>query len=267
MFSPDGRVGDSQVKISQLFEAKVTKFVVRGAVDMKARTKEVAPWTGKGRKPTKGSLVRPLSRKYNEKVIPATKPTRTETFCYQGRTLQAERFENLVVDNCPLVFHAIVIRDPRYKTPWLLLTNLPDSSEIIFLLYCSRWKIEQIPQTGKQMLGGDRSFVQTEVLTSGHASEMRHRLPELILLAASVSLYLSAISPVTGTGFWDKHPQRTAGRFRRVLSGRALPDLMTLTEKTARVRNKASVFGHLPMGNLARQCLREQEKVYSLTGK
>jgi hypothetical protein len=257
MCSLDVLVGDRQVKISHLYEAKVTKFVVRGAIDMLARTKDIALYSGRGRKPSKGSPVRPLPRQYKGKVIPATKPTRTEIFYYQGRTIQAERFENLVVEGCPLVFHAIVIRDPRYKNPWLLLTNLPNSAEIIFLLYCSRWKIEQIPQTGKQMLGGDRSFV--------HASETRYRLPELILLAASVSLYLAAITPATGTGFWDKHPQRTVGRFRRVLSGRALPDLMTLPDFPVRVRNKASVFGHLPMGNLARQCLEVQEKVYSVT--
>jgi hypothetical protein len=199
-----------------------------------------------------------LPRRYNGKIIPATEPTRTETFCYQGRTLQAERFENLVVEGCPLVFDIIVVRDPKYKNPWVLLTNLPDSAEIIFLLYCSRWKIEQIPQTGKQMLGGDRSFV--------HASEIRHRLPELILLAASISLYLSAITPVTKTGFWDKNPRRTAGRFRRALSGSRLPDLMTLPNFSERVRNKASVFEHLPVGILAHCRQKKQEVTYTFTG-
>jgi hypothetical protein len=38
-----------------------------------------------------------------------------------------------------------------------------------------------------------------------------------------------------------------------------------LPDFPVRVRNKASVFGHLPMGNLARQCLEVQEKVYSVT--
>jgi hypothetical protein len=199
-----------------------------------------------------------LARRYKGKIIPASEPTRTETFCYQGRTLQAERFENLVVEGCPLVFHIVVIRAPKYKNPWVLLTNLPDGAEIIFLLYCSRWKIEMLPQTGKQMLGGDRSFV--------HASEIRHCLPELILLAASVSLYLAAITPATASGFWDKNPRRTAGRFRRALSGSRLPDLMTLPDIPERVQNKTSVFEHLPVGILARQCLGETETIYSITG-
>jgi hypothetical protein len=254
----DVLIADRQVKISHLHQENVLRFVVRGHVDMSARTEQVAPYKGVGRKSTKGSAVRPLPRRYKDKIIPASEPTRTESFSYQGRTLEAECFDNLVVEGCPLVFHAVVIRDPKYKTPWLLLTNLTDCAEIIFLLYHSRWKIEQIPQTGKQHLGGHRSFV--------HEGQMCHRLPELILLAASVSLYLAAITPATPTGFWDKNPQRTVGRFRRALSGSALPDFSTLPDIPDRVRNKASVFDHLPVGILAHCRQKKQEVTYTFTG-
>jgi hypothetical protein len=92
-------------------------------------------------------------------VIGATSPHREESFVYQGRILSASWFESLVVKDCSLCFSCVVIRDPLYATPWVLLTNLAETAETIFLLYRSRWKIEQLPQTGKQLLGGHRSIL------------------------------------------------------------------------------------------------------------
>ena len=274
MRASDVLIVDRQVKVTHLHQAGVKRFVVRGAVDMTALTQQNAPYCGHGPRPKKGSIVRPLPRHYKGKLIEATAPTSEETFVFQGRDLKVQYFKNLVVKGCPLVFHVVVIHDPKYKKPWVLVTDLADPGEVIFHLYRSRWKVEQIPQTGKQLLGGHRSFV--------HSEEIRYRLPELILFAASASLYLSAITPAVATGFWDKNPERTAGRFRHALSGCAFPDLPvpilndlpcekaiplgTLSPFPVRVRNKRSVFAHLPVGIAAHRRQKKTEKSPAISG-
>ena len=209
MRKSDVLIADRQVKISHLVQKGISRFVIRGAVDFTAREKDIPRPTGRGRKPTQGRVVRPLARTYRGKVIAATPANREECFTHQGRKLTALWFENIVVPGYSLSLHCVVIRDPKYRNPWLLLTDLSESAQTIFALYHSRWKIEQIPQTGKQLLGGHRSFV--------HADESRYRLPELCLLSASVCLYLSATSKAIATGFWDRNPKPTPGRFRRTL--------------------------------------------------
>ena len=253
----DVLVADRQVKISHLHQADIQHFVIRGNLDFTAYERNIRPHSGRGRKPGKGAIVRPLSRSYRGKPIAATVPHRTETFVAKGRPITALWFENLVLADCPLVFRCVVIVDPRYKSPWVLLTDLEESAETIYRLYGSRWKIEQLPQTGKQLLGGQRAFV--------HGEESRYRLPELCLFAASLCLYLSATSKAVATGFWDRNPKPTPGRFRRVLAGAAFPDFAsresefrkmvdfdeTVVQLLSRVRPKSSVFGHLAMGVLA----------------
>lgn len=274
MQSCDVLIVDRQVKVTHLHQAGVKRFVVRGAVDMTALTQQNAHYCGRGPRPKKGSIVRPLPRQYKGKVIEATKATSEETFRFQGRILKIQYFRNLVVKDCPLVFHVIVVHDPKYKNPWVLITDLTDHGEVIFHLYRSRWKVEQIPQTGKQLLGGHRSFV--------HSEEIRYRLPELILFAASLSLYLSAITPAVASGFWDKNPDRTAGRFCRGLSGGTFPalpqdiladlpentfaPLATLPPFPVRVRNKRSVFAHLPVGVAAHRRQKKAEKPPAISG-
>ncbi len=272
MQKTDVLIADRQVKISHLEAENITSFVVRGAIDFTAREKEIPTATGRGRRPTQGRIVRPLPRRYKGNTIQATAPHREESFVYQGRVLQASRFDNLVMSKGGLCFHCVVIRDPKYKAPWLLLTDLSESAETIFLLYRSRWKIEQLPQTGKQLLGGHRSFV--------HGEESRYRLPEICLLAASVCLYLSATSKAIATGFWDKHPKPTPGRFRRALSNASLPDAGEIADELrtlsgfsgevdkilGRVRSKRSVFGHLPPGVMAHRRQKRQHENASITG-
>lgn len=272
MQKEDVLIADRQVKISHLHQENIRHFVIRGAIDFTARETTIPVKTGRGRKPTQGQIVRPLARTYKTNKIGATQAHREESFTYQGRTLMASWFDNLVVKDCPLCFHCVVICDPKYKQPWVLLTDLQESSETIFHLYRSRWKIEQLPQTGKQLMGGHRSFV--------HAEESRYRLPERCLFAATLSLYLSATSCAVATGFWDRHPKRTPGRFRRVLSGAGLPaltraevELRTLPglddkvkEILDRIRVKRSVFSHLPLGIMA-HCRRKATVISaSLTG-
>ena len=243
MRQEDVLIADRQVTIAQLAHAGIERFVVRAAVDFTARSKAVAPYCGRGRYPKQGSIVRPLPRTYRGKTIASTEPNRREQFVYQGRVLHVEFWDELVVAGCALVFGCCVIRDPRYKAPWVLLTNLSVSGESLWRLYRDRWPIEQVPLAAKQMLGGYRSFV--------HSQECRHRLPELCLLAGALSLYLAATCAPVKTGFWDRHPARTPGRYRRALSRESLPDISTLSCFSVRVRKKASVYAHLPMGILA----------------
>ena len=90
------------------------------------------------------------------------------------------------------------------------------------------------------MIGSHRQFV--------HAEETIQRLPELALMAGSILSFLAATMPATPTGFWDRKPKRTPGRFRRTLAGRAFPELAAFPE---RLRKKNSVTAHLPKGCLA----------------
>lgn len=253
---------DRQAKVSQVFGAGIHRFVIRAAVNGVFYRKEVPPQppSKRGRKPTHGERVRPIARTYKGKPLPVTAPDKCETFTYQGRQIKAERFEGLVVPRCPLALTLLVIRDPKYKNPWLLLTDLhQESAENLFLIYRSRWHIEVLPLTAKQLLGGARSFV--------HSQASRYRLPELCLLAASLSLYLSALSPAVASGFWDRNPKPTAGRFRRSLAGAALPEFGSLEGVSGRVRQKRSVHGHLPRGVEANRRYRGQRARRPVTGK
>src|ERR1051326_244956 len=239
----DVLVADRQVKISHLHQAGIKQFVVRAAINLTARRSQPRPAEpGKrGRKPTRGAMVRPLPRTFKGKMLPGTEPDGIETFRQEGRSLTALRFDALVVPGCPLVFSCLVVYDPKYKQPWVLLTDLAAApAKTIYLLYHARWQIERLPQTGKQLLGGHRAFV--------HAEAARYRLPELCLLAASLSLYLAATSAAVATGFWDRHPQPTPGRFRRALSGAPVPPFEEFAALCPRVRKKASVHAHLVKG-------------------
>jgi hypothetical protein len=252
----DVLIADRQVSIKHLSQAGIEQFVVRAPIDFTARTREIASYSGRGRYPKQGSIVRPLPRKYRGKTIASTAPNRRELFVYQGRSLQVEFWDNLVVGDSAVVFCCCVIRDPRYKQPWVLLTSLTVSGESLWRLYRDRWPIEQVPLSAKQMLGGCRSFV--------HSLECRHRLPELCLLAGALSLYLAATGEPVKTGFWDRHPARTPGRFRRALSRESLPDISTLPYLSGRVRKKASVFGHLPVGILAHRRQRRGTESFNM---
>ncbi len=258
----DVLVADRQVKVSHLYEAGVRHFVVRGQQNLSARKSLPAPYAAgkRGRKPTRGSVVRPTPRCYRERILPATLPDREECFFYQGRRLVAQWFEAIVVSGCPLVVSCLVVEDPRYQNPWVLVTDLEKvSAETIYLLYRSRWHIEQLPQTGKQILGGQRSFV--------HGSECQYRLPEVCLLAASLALYLSATCHAVKSGFWDRHPKRTPGRFRRVLAGAGVPQFGEFAVGLGRVRQKRSVHGHLLKGREG-HCRKPRAKMpQPVTGK
>lgn len=233
-------VCDAGFPVSQLLAAGVPRFLVRGAKNFTARRAYLPTYQGKGRPHVRGEVVRPLPRTYKGQPITATPPDREETWQEEGLILNAHCWENLVLcrgkPGDPS-FTCIVIHDPRYQEPLLLLTPLPLGGAVARALYHDRWPIEQPPLAAKQLLGGHRQAV--------FAPRSRQRLPELLLLAGSIVSYAAATSVALPTGFWDRRPRPTAGRLRRVLARVELSELGPLP---ARIREKASPTAHLPKG-------------------
>ena len=131
----------------------------------------------------------------------------------------------------------VAIHDPRYTEPLWLATPLAVSSQAVRGLYRDRWPVEQEPLVTKQLLGAARQFV--------HAPETVQRLPELALLAGAILTYAAATGPAVPTGNWDRAPQRTPGRLRRVRHRTLFADVNGLPE---RLRKKAATTAHLPKG-------------------
>jgi hypothetical protein len=121
-----------------------------------------------------------------------------------------------------------------------LATRLKLKAVTVKAMYQDRWPVEQIPLAAKQMVGAHRQFV--------HAEESIQRLPELALFAGSILSFLAATAPAAPTGFWDRQPRRTPGRFRRMLMGKPFPQSYPLP---GQLRKKKSVTEHLPKGILA----------------
>ena len=238
-------VMDAGVKLADVHAAGVERYLLRLATNFTAQRNQPQPYMGAGRPPIYGKKIRPLERSYKGKTISASAPDRVETWTEQGVELQAEIWEDVIL---PKVvpgpeakrFQVYAIYDPAYTTPWLLATPLKLKSATVRAMYQDRWPVEQIPLSAKQMVGAHRQFV--------HAYESIQRLPELALLAGSILSYLAATVPAVPTGFWDRQPRRTSGRFRRMLMGKPFPQSYPLP---GQIRKKASVTGHLPKGILA----------------
>jgi hypothetical protein len=239
-------VVDAGMKISDLQEAGLERYVLRLAVNFTAR-RNVLPAHERGRKPKYGAIVRPLPRKYKDKTLAATPPDETYTWMENGRELRAEIWRGLVLkdmipDKNNPIFDVYAIYDPHFSQPWLLATPLPLQAESVRAIYTDRWPVEQIPLAAKQMVGAHRQFVS-------HPESIQ-RLPELALLAGSILSFLAATAPAVPTGFWDRQPKRTPGRFRRTLIGRPFPEDAQLL---GQIRKKNSQTAHLPKGILARR--------------
>lgn len=239
-------VVDAGVKVRDLQEAGLERYVVRLANNFTARRNRLPEYCGKGRKPVYGERIRPLARPYKDKTLPATAPGETQSWVEQGRVLRAEIWRNLVFPDCVPnahnpIFDVYAIHDPSFDTPWLLATPVILKPISVRNMYQDRWPVEQIPLSAKQMIGSHRQFV--------HAEETIQRLPELALMAGSVLSFLAATLPAAPTGFWDRKPKRTPGRFRRTLAGRPFPEVANLS---GRLRKKNSVTAHLPKGHLAK---------------
>jgi hypothetical protein len=237
-------VFDAGFKIRELQAAELPRYVVRLAKNFTARRNVLPAYKGHGRRPEYGELVRPLARTRKGKYIPATPPDRVETWTENGMEFRAEFWDNLVLPDVKVhsdntTFNVVAVYDPRYQDPWLLACPLQLSGAASRGLYRDRWPVEQVPLAAKQMLGGVRQFV--------FAPESCQRLPELNLLAGSIVTYLAATLPAVPTGFWDRNPQPTPGRLRRLLARTPFPKTYPLP---GQLRKKNSVSDHLPKGIL-----------------
>ena len=240
-------VVDAGVKINDLQEASIDLYELRLASNFTARRNYLPEPSAKGRKPLYGQRIRPLERRYKGKTLAKSEPDRVETWNEAGCQMRAEIWEELVLPNVvpdkeAKTFNVYAIYDPAYTTPWLLAVPIKLKAATVKAIYHDRWPVEQIPLAAKQMVGAHRQFV--------HADESIQRLPELALLVGSILSFLAAIAPLSPTGFWDRQPKRTPGRFRRTLMGKPFPQSYPLPKQ---LRKKASVFAHLPVGILARR--------------
>jgi hypothetical protein len=144
----------------------------------------------------------------------------------------------LTPDKDNQTFNGYAIYDPDFAQPWLLATPLHLKPESVRAIYKDRWPVEQIPLAAKQMVGAHRQFVS-------HPESVQ-RLPELALLAGSILSFLAATAPAVATGFWDRQPKRTPGRFRRTLIGRPFPNDAQLSSFKTRVQFDDRFLPHTP---------------------
>jgi hypothetical protein len=236
----DAVVVDAGLGVRALQEAGATAYVARGAKNFTARRARVPAQGGRGRPARRGPLVRPLARTYRGRELSATPPDRVTTWSEGDAVIRAAVWEDLVRADAAAgspAFRVVVIYDPRWREPLLLVSSLRVSPRALRDLYHDRWPVEQLPLVAKQLLGASRQFVS--------APETCQRLPELALLAGVILSYAAATQPAVPTGFWDRRPQPTPGRLRRVLAQAVFP---TQFPWPAHIREKAVVTAHLPKG-------------------
>lgn len=239
-------IADREFGVALLQEEGVPRYLVRLAKNITARRASPPPYRGRGKPPTRGALVRPLARCRGGRTYPATPPDEIVIWAGTRRTLRAEVWRDLVLPDVPPggpTFQVLAIHDPRYPEPLLLATPLPLAPDVARRLYLDRWPVEQLPLAAKQMIGAERQFV--------HDPETCQRLPELALLAGAILSYAAATGPAIPTGFWDRHPQPTPGRLRRLLARAPFPRTCPLP---ARIRRKSSVTVQLPTGYYLPRC-------------
>lgn len=201
---------DGGLSIAQLQAAGADRFVVRLGTNCTARRPYLPKYKGKGRRPTRGVLVRPLTRKWKDRKLPATCPDLTTTFQFEERTITASGWLDVMradlnaADDHDL--YAIwVFNDPLFKTPLVLGTNLSAVPEVVFKLYLDRWPVEQVPLAAKQMLGCQRQFV--------FAHTSCWRLGELAFLVGNILTWLAVLLPPQPSGYWDRHPKKHRGDY------------------------------------------------------
>lgn len=206
-------VMDAGVKVSECQAANIERWVVRLALNATGRRNFLPEDKKRGRPPEYGQVIRPSARTYKGRTLAASQPDVQVSFPWQGRTIQAHGWCNLVLptlkpDPHHATFSMWLFFDPAYEQPLLLATNVSLAASSVFAIYLDRWPVEQprpepvegVPLAAKQMLGLHRQFVS--------APEACQRLPELALLAGNILTYLAAILPPVPTGFWDKHPKK-----------------------------------------------------------
>lgn len=196
---------DGGLSIAQLQAAGVARFIVRLGTNCTARRPYLPKYKGRGRRPTRGVLVRPLARKWKNRKLPATPPDVKTTFIFEGRTITARAWLEVMRADLHVAddherYTIWVFDDPLFKSPLVLGTNLPTGPEVIFCLYLDRWPVEQIPLVTKQLLGCHRQFVFVPICC--------WRLGELAFLVGNILTWLAAILPPQPTGYWDRRPKK-----------------------------------------------------------
>lgn len=76
-----------------------------------------------------------------------------------------------------------------------------------------------------------------------HVDESIQSLPDLALMAGYNLSFLAISALSTPTGFWDRQPKRTSGRYRRMLMSKLFPQSNPLL---GQLRKKASATDHMP---------------------
>ncbi len=140
-------VVDAGVKISDLQEAGIERYVLRLATNFTARRNYLPKHSGKGRKPVYGQRIRPLERAYKGKTLAKSAPDRIETWSEADCQMRAEIWEDVVLPEAApaqqaKIFHVYAIYDPAYTTPWLLATPLKLKAATIKAIYQDRWPVE-----------------------------------------------------------------------------------------------------------------------------
>jgi hypothetical protein len=164
---------DAGFEISDVLAAEVPHFVVRGSTNFVGRRDALPPYKGRGARPKFGEEVRPLARRYKDNKIDATPPDGTARWKEGKYSIRADIYNNLVLRTAKpgsRSFHCIVIHDPRYKQPLVLLTDLDLTAFAIWRLYRDRWPIEQVPLSAKQMLGAERAWKIRFILNTDSVS-------------------------------------------------------------------------------------------------
>lgn len=196
---------DGGLSIAQLQATGAARFVVRLGTNCTARRPYLPVYKGRGRPPTRGVLVRPLARKWKDRLLPASPPDVTTTFAFAERTITACGWLDLMRPDLKVVedherYAIWVFTDPLFKTPLVLGTNLSAPPAVIFSLYLDRWPVEQIPLVTKQLLGCQRQFVFTPTSC--------WRLGELAFLVGNILTWLAVLLPPQPSGYWDRHPKK-----------------------------------------------------------
>ena len=251
---------DAGFTLAELWEVDCPRFVVRLAKNDTARRNYLPEEKQLGRPCEYGDQVRPLPKTYKGRAIPTTPPDEEVSWEYNGRTIRAEIWKNLVGAKAKPgspTFHMIAIHDPKYDNPLLLATNLYTTcpheevnAKVVWFLYKDRWAIEQVPLAAKKMLGGGSSFV--------HSKESRHRLPGLLLLVGNIFSLIAANEDAIPTGYWDLQCQPTIGRLQRALSKLTFSDLPK-GEEFSQIREKKSVHFHLLKGVIGHRRQKRQK--------
>jgi hypothetical protein len=94
MTAQDALVLDRGFGVRRLQQVGATRSVVRRAKTFTARRAQPPPYRGRGRPPTRGTLVRPLARTSNGRTVAATPPDRVETWSEGTVVLRAEVWES-----------------------------------------------------------------------------------------------------------------------------------------------------------------------------